>query len=63
MSYSCDVCDKTIKLKSKNNLLKSLSHKDFDNCKNIKLTLKNPDIIKIYNAVSEYIIEHNKKYV
>ena len=30
MRYDCDVCDKTIKPKSKNNLLESLCHKDFD---------------------------------
>ena len=42
--------------------MKSLSHKVFDKCKHIKLTPKNPDIIKVDNAVSEYIIEHNRKY-
>ena len=62
MSCYCDVCDKTIKVKSKKNHLKSLSHKEFDKCKHIKLTIKNPDINKIDNAVYEYIIEHNKKY-
>ena len=29
MSYYCDVCDKTIKLKSKNNHLKSISETQY----------------------------------
>ena len=30
MSFYCDVCDQTVKLKSNNSHLKSLSHKEFD---------------------------------
>ena len=30
MSYSCDICDKTIKLKSKNKHLKSVTHKELE---------------------------------
>ena len=62
MSYYCGVCDKTIKVKSKNIHFKSLSHKKFDKCKHIKLTILNPDINKTDNVVYAYIIEHNKKY-
>ena len=62
MSYCCDVSDKTVKLKSKSIHLNSLSHKEFDKCRHIKLTIKNPDIIKINEFFYSYVIEHNKKY-
>ena len=56
----CDVCDKTIKLESKNNQFKSNIHKEFDKCKHIKLTIENPNINNIDEIFYEYIIEHNK---
>ena len=61
MDYDCDVCGKTVKLKSKSNHLKYLSHKKFDKCKLIKFSIKNPDTNKIENTIYTYIIEHNKK--
>ena len=61
MSYFCEVCYRTTKLKCKNNHLKSLSHKEFDKCKHIKLTITNPDIKKVDIIFYSYIIEHNKK--
>ena len=51
-----------MKHKFKNKHFKSLTHRNFDKCKHIKLTIKNPDINKIDNIVYDYIIEHNKKY-
>ena len=35
MRFYCDVCDKTIKPKSKNNCLKSNSDREFDKCKHL----------------------------
>ena len=35
MSDYCIVCDKTMKLESKNKHFKSLTHKKFDKCKHI----------------------------
>ena len=62
MSYYCNVCYKTRNPKSKSNHLKSLSHKEFDKFTHKKLTIENPDIDKIDNAVNENIIEHNEKF-
>ena len=42
--------------------MKSLPRKEFDKCKQIKLTIKNPDVNKIDNIIYSYIIEHNKKH-
>ena len=42
MVYYCDVCDKTIKLKSKINRLKSLTSNQYEESFRIKNTFKNP---------------------
>ena len=62
MTYYCDICNKIIKHKSKNKHFKSITHKELDKCKHIKITIKIPDIKKIDNIVYAYIIEHNKKF-
>ena len=62
MSYFCNVCDKTIKLKSKNKHVKSNSHKEFDKCKHIKLTIENPNINERDEISYAYIIEHNETF-
>ena len=62
MSYYFDVCDKTATPKSKSSHLKTLSHKEFDECKHTKLNIKKPTINDIDSIISSYIIEHNKKY-
>ena len=59
MSY---YCDKTIELKSKSSHFKSNIHKEFERCKNIKLTIENPNINDIDEIFYAYNIEHNKKY-
>ena len=40
MRYYCDICLRDIKKKSKYSLLKSKSHKEFEKCKHIGLSLK-----------------------
>ena len=62
MSYLCNVCDKTKKLKFKKKHLKSFSDQDFDKCKHTKLTIENPHMKKMENTVYGYLIQHNKKY-
>ena len=44
MDYYCDVCVIFIKPKSKYKHCKSNSHKEFDKCEHIKLTIENIDI-------------------
>ena len=61
MSYYCDVCDKIIKLKSRNKHFKSTNHKEFDRCKHVKLTIENPNINDLDRVFYSYIIEHKKK--
>ena len=61
MTYFCNVCDKTIKLKSKNNHFKSLTHKEFDRGEHLNLTIEKPYINKTDNSIYEFVIQHNKK--
>ena len=41
MRYYCDICLREIKKKNKHSHMKSKSHKDFEKCKHIILSLKN----------------------
>ena len=62
MDYYCEVCDKFFKPKSKNNHFKSNTHKEFDKCKHMESTIKNPNINNIDEVSYAYIIQHNKQY-
>ena len=62
MSYSCDVCHKTIKRKSKSSHFESNLHREFDRCKHKKLRIENPKRNHIDEIFYAYIIEHNKNY-
>ena len=50
MDYYCDVCDKHIKPKSKYKHFKSKSHEEIDECKHIKLSVKDTDINDVDEA-------------
>ena len=62
MDYYCEICDICIKLNSKYKHFKSNTHKEFDKCKHIKLTFKNPDINNIDKTFQAYNMQHFKKY-
>ena len=62
MDYYCEVCDIFIKPKSKYKLFKSITHKELDKCKHIKLTIENLDINDIDKTFYAFVIQHNKKY-
>ena len=62
MKDYCEVCHRFVKPTSKYKYFESKIQKEFDNCKHIKLTIKNPVINNIDRAFYEYIIQHNKKF-
>ena len=43
LDYYSDVCDKTIKIKTKRKHLKSSIHNEVENCMRRRNTIKNPD--------------------
>ena len=57
MVYYCEVCDIIIKPKSKYKHFESNTHKEFDKCEHIKLTIENPDMNDIDSAFCAYIIQ------
>ena len=62
MDYSCDVCDETIKIRSKIELLQSLTHNEFEKRIRMKHTIKNPVFcfLRYRRNFNNYIINHNK---
>ena len=40
----------------------SNTHKEFDKCKHMKLTIDNPDINNVDEVFYAYIIQHKKEY-
>ena len=60
MSYYCSVCDKTIKLKYKNNDFESLTHEEYKKLIRINHTLQNPKFFVVRKTFFDYITNHNK---
>ena len=62
MDNYCDVRDKFIKPKSKTKHFKPNTHKEFNICKHMEITIEKPDINKVYEVFYAYIIQINKQY-
>ena len=62
MSYFCNVCDKTINLKSKNKHFKSLYHRDYEKLTQINHTIQYPNLIDVAKLYNDYITNHNKNF-
>ena len=62
MSYYCDICDKTIKLESKNKHLKSITHNELAKSIHIIQSIDNPKFFDVDDIHSDFINLHNKKY-
>ena len=58
MDYYCEVRCKFVKPKSKYKHFKSNTHKEFDICEHIKITIENPDTNNVDISFYEYIIQH-----
>ena len=61
MNCSCNVCDNTIKVKSKSKRPQSISNKKFENCIQMKHSIEiNPDFFDIDGIFNDFIT--NKKF-
>ena len=56
------MCDTTIKIKSKDKHLQSLTHTELEKSIRIKHTIENPDFLDIDERFNGYITNHNKKF-
>ena len=54
MDYYCDLCDKTITLKSKNHL-EPLTHIQYEQSFRINHTIKNPNFFDVDKIFNDYI--------
>ena len=57
----CDICDKTIKLKSEKKQFKSLYHTGIEHFVHTNHTIQNPNFSDIDKIYDDYITNHNKK--
>ena len=62
MDFYCYVCDNFIKPKSKYKHFQSNTHKEFDTCKNVELTIENPDINNVDKLFYAYNSQHNNEF-
>ena len=62
MDFYCEMCDKTMKPKSKNNHPKSLTHKQYAKCFRKKRSINSLNFFDIEKIFNVYIIYHNKKF-
>ena len=58
----CYICEKPIKIESKNEYLQSLTHAQLSEDVQVKHTIKNPDFSDIDKRFNDYITNHNKKF-
>ena len=62
MKYYCEICDKTVKPKSKNIHLTSLTHIQYEESIRLNHTIKNPNFFDIDKIFNDYIANQNKKF-
>ena len=62
MTYYCDNCNKTIKLKSKYKHFKSFTHNELAKTFQIINSVDNPNFFHVDGIYHKFINVHNKKY-
>ena len=60
--FHCDLCDKSIKIRSKKKHLNSKNHKSLAKSIICKYTIENPSFLHIENILKNYVDDYNKKF-
>ena len=60
--FYCDICDKSIKIKSKKRHQKSRYHKSLTNSIICKYTVEDPNFFHMNDILKKYVEEYNKKF-
>ena len=60
--YHCNICDKTIKLRSKNKHLKSITQNELEKSIHITHSIDNPKFFDVNDIYKDFTNIHNKKY-
>ena len=63
MSYCCNICDKTIKDKSKNSQIKSNIHKELAKSFHKIYSVENPKFFDVDDIYNEFINVHKRKII
>ena len=61
--FHCDLCDKSIKMRSKKRHINSANHKSLNRSIICKYTIENPSFLHIENILKKYVDDYNKKFV
>ena len=62
MDYNCDICDKTIKVKSKRKHYQPLTKKKLEKGIQTKHTIKNLDFFDVDVIINGYLTNYKKKF-
>ena len=60
--FYCDLCDKSVNIKSKKKHINSQSHRSLTNKIIHKINIKNPKFLQIQNILHEHVDDYNKKF-
>ena len=61
--FHCDLCDKSIKLRSKKKHLNSRYHKSLSESIISKYSVENPSFLHMEDILKKYVDDYNKKFV
>ena len=61
--FHCDLCDKSIKIRSKKRHLNSQYHKSLTKSLICKYTVETPSFLRIQDILKKYVNDYNKKFV
>ena len=63
MSYFCDTCDKTIKLRSKKKHLQTKFHKTYADCIIARYQIQNSEFLDTVKILRKHISDYSKKFI
>ena len=61
--FHCEICDKSVNIKSRKRHLNSRYHKSLSSCTISKYTIENPSFLHIQDILKNYVNDYNKKFV
>ena len=59
--FNCNLCDKSVKIKSKKKHLKSRNHKNLSDSIISRYIIQNSDFLKKENTLKNYVLDYEKK--
>ena len=60
--FHCELCDKSIKIRSKKKHLNSQYHKSLTESIICKYTVKNPSFLHLEDILKNFVVDYNEKF-